>query len=45
MDLSSIFTTVRSKSEAIEKFREYKAKVENLTGKKSKFLQSDKGGE
>ena len=33
------------KSEALEKFREYKTEVENLLGKTIKTLRSDRGGE
>ncbi|KAA0065400.1 gag/pol protein [Cucumis melo var. makuwa] len=33
------------KSEALEKFKEYKAEVENLLSKKIKILRSDQGGE
>ena len=33
------------KSKALEKFKEYKTKVENLLDKKIKILQSDQGGE
>ena len=33
------------KSEALEKFREYKTEVENLLGKTIKILRSDRGGE
>ncbi|TYJ98755.1 gag/pol protein [Cucumis melo var. makuwa] len=33
------------KSEALEKFKEYKAEVENLLSKKIKILRSDRGGE
>ena len=33
------------KSEAFEKFREYKIEDENLLGKTIKTLQSDRGGE
>ncbi|KAL0553858.1 hypothetical protein IC582_007762 [Cucumis melo] len=33
------------KSEALEKFKEYKTEVENLLSKKIKILRSDRGGE
>ncbi|KAA0056413.1 gag/pol protein [Cucumis melo var. makuwa] len=33
------------KSETLEKFKEYKAEVENLLSKKIKILRSDRGGE
>ena len=33
------------KSDSLEKFREYKAKVENQLGKTIKTLWSDRGGE
>ncbi|TYJ98809.1 gag/pol protein [Cucumis melo var. makuwa] len=33
------------KSEALEKFKEYKAEVENLLSKKIKILRSDRGGD
>ncbi|TYK00843.1 gag/pol protein [Cucumis melo var. makuwa] len=33
------------KSKALEKFKEYKAKVQNLLSRKNKILQSDQGGE
>ena len=33
------------KSETLEKFKEYKAEVENLLSKKIKILQYDRGGE
>ncbi|KAA0031662.1 gag/pol protein [Cucumis melo var. makuwa] len=33
------------KSEALEKFKKYKAEVENLLSKKIKILRSDRGGE
>ncbi|KAA0036108.1 gag/pol protein [Cucumis melo var. makuwa] len=37
--------TLMHKSEALEKFKEYKAEVENLLSKKIKILRSDRGGE
>ena len=36
---------MRHKSEAFEKFKEYKTEVENHRGKSIKSLQSDRGGE
>ena len=36
---------MRHKSKTFEKFKEYKAEVENLHGKSIKSLQSDHGGE
>ncbi|CAL9098223.1 unnamed protein product [Musa textilis] len=36
---------MKYKSEAFEKFREYKNEVENQTGKSIKTLRSDQGGE
>ena len=36
---------MKYKSEAFEKFREYKNEVENQTGKSIKTLRSDRGGE
>ena len=36
---------MKYKSEAFEKFREYKNEVENQTGKSIKTLWSDRGGE
>ena len=36
---------MRHKSEAFEKFKEFKTKVENHQGKSIKSLQSDRGGE
>ncbi len=36
---------MKYKSEAFEKFREYKNEVENQIGKSIKTLQSDRGGE
>ncbi|KAA0046060.1 gag/pol protein [Cucumis melo var. makuwa] len=36
---------VEHKSEALEKFKEYKAEVENLLSKKIKILRFDRGGE
>ena len=36
---------MRHKSEAFEKFKEFKAKVENYRGKSIKSLRSDHGGE
>ena len=36
---------MRHKSEAFEKFKEFKAEVENYRGKSIKSLQSDRGGE
>ena len=36
---------MKNKSESFEKFKEFKAKVENQTGKSIKTLRSDRGGE
>ena len=36
---------MKYKSEAFEKFKEYKNEVENQTGKSIKTLRSDRGGE
>ena len=36
---------LKTKDEVFERFKEFKALVENLTGKKIKKLWSDKGGE
>ena len=36
---------LKKKSEVFSKFKEYKALVENQTGKKIKVLRSDNGGE
>jgi hypothetical protein len=36
---------LKSKDEVFDKFQEFKAEVENLTGKKIKTLRSDNGGE
>ena len=36
---------LKKKSEAFSKFKEYKALVENQTGKKIKVLRTDNGGE
>ena len=36
---------MKNKSESFEKFKEFKAQVENQTGKSIKTLQSDQGGE
>ena len=36
---------IKHKSEAIEKFKEYKTEVESLLDKNIKILQSDRGGE
>jgi len=36
---------IKQKSEVFEKFKEYHAKVTNMTGKKLKRLRSDNGGE
>ena len=36
---------MRHKSEAFDKFKEYKAEVENHQGKSIKSLRSDRGGE
>lgn len=36
---------LKEKSEVFEKFKEWKAMVENQTGKKIKYLRSDNGGE
>ena len=36
---------MRHKSEAFEKFKEFKAEVENHRGRSIKSLQSDRGGE
>ena len=36
---------MKNKSEAFRHFKDYKAKVENLLGKKIKILRSDNGGE
>ena len=38
-------TIVKHKSEALEKFKEFKSEVENQTDKKIKTLRSDRGGE
>lgn len=48
IDDSSRFTYVyllRNKSEAFEKFKEYKTLVENQKNKKIKIIRSDRGGE
>lgn len=36
---------LKTKDEVFDKFQEFKAEVENLTGKKVKILRSDNGGE
>ena len=36
---------MKNKSESFEKFKEFKAKVENQAGKSIKTLRSDRGGE
>ena len=36
---------MKNKSESFEKFKEFKAQVENQTGKSVKTLRSDRGGE
>ena len=36
---------IKHKSEALEKFKEFKSEVENQTDKKIKTLRSDRGGE
>ncbi|CAL8117260.1 unnamed protein product [Prunus armeniaca] len=36
---------MKEKSEVFTKFKEWKAEVENLTGRKIKILRSDNGGE
>ena len=36
---------MREKSEVIAKFKEWKAEIENQTGRKIKYLHSDNGGE
>ena len=36
---------IKHKSESFEKFKEFKARVENQTGKSIKTLRSDRGGE
>ena len=36
---------MKNKSESFEKFKEFKAQVENQTGKSIKTLGSDRGGE
>ncbi|KAA0040307.1 gag/pol protein [Cucumis melo var. makuwa] len=36
---------IQNKSDSFEKFKEYKAEVENESGKKIKTLRSDRGGE
>ena len=36
---------MRRKSEAFEKFKEFRAKVENQLGKRIKAIRSDRGGE
>ena len=35
----------REKSEVFTKFKEWKAEVENQTGRKIKYLRSENGGE
>jgi transposase InsO family protein len=37
--------SMRTKVEVFSKFKEFKAQVENLTGKKIKVLRADNGGE
>jgi len=37
--------SLKTKDEVFSKFREFKARVENLTGKKIRILRSDNGGE
>lgn len=36
---------MKTKDGVFKKFQEFKAKVENLKGRKIKILRSDKGGE
>jgi transposase InsO family protein len=36
---------IKTKDEVFSRFQEFKAQVENLTGKKIKFLRTDNGGE
>ena len=36
---------MKNKSESFEKFKEFKARIENQTGKSIKTLRSDRGGE
>ena len=36
---------MRQKSEAFEKFKEFRAEVENQLGKRIKTIRSDRGGE
>ncbi|KAA0054556.1 hypothetical protein E5676_scaffold519G00200 [Cucumis melo var. makuwa] len=42
---SDLCDPMNHKSEALEKFKEYKAEVENILSKKIKILRSDRGGE
>ena len=44
-DYSRYIYLMRHKSEAFEKFKEFKAEVENHRGKSIKSLRSDRGGE
>ena len=36
---------MKNKSESFEKFKEFKAQLENQTGKSIKSIRSDRGGE
>jgi transposase InsO family protein len=39
------FLNSKESKEVLDKFQEFKAQIENLTGKKIKILRSDNGGE